>query len=456
MEYAAVRVCLLVLFVQLVSSRSVIDENRSNEQLITEFENLKWVSSRESLEADIGSFIQPTHHQHHNYVQMTVFLRHLTEKYPSLTYLHSVGKTVEQRDLWVLIISRNPMIHEPGKPEFKYIANMHGNEVTGRELLLDLAEVLLSNYGKNVFLTRLVNNTRIHLMPSMNPDGYEGSRLGDIDGIQGRGNSRNVDLNRDFPSRFGSGARKTYQPETRAVMNWIMSEPFVLSANLHDGSFLVNYPWDDGETSRDGISRTGDHGLFVRLAYSYARTHSHMWKKGPRCISSFSYNEPVIGITNGAQWYPVSGGMQDWNYVNSNCFELTIELNCQKFPLARALQGLWDDNKYALVQLIVEVHKSISGFVRDAITSEGIPNATISINEHAKVIRSAAAGDYWRLVNPGTYQVTYDRDGYIPVTREVKISRETPRARLDVYLEPASVASLSQYPTLIRRRRLLH
>ena len=47
--------------------------------------------------------------------------------------------------------------------------------------------------------------------------------------------------------------------------------------------------------------------------------------------------------------------MQDWNYVHTNCFEITIELGCYKFPMARDLPKYWKANKYALLVYMGQV-----------------------------------------------------------------------------------------------------
>lgn len=61
-----------------------------------------------------------------------------------------------------------------GEPEFHYIAGAHGNEVLGRELILLLMQFMCQEYlAGNPRIVHLIQGTRIHLLPSVNPDGYD-------------------------------------------------------------------------------------------------------------------------------------------------------------------------------------------------------------------------------------------------------------------------------------------
>jgi carboxypeptidase D len=59
------------------------------------------------------------------------------------------------------------------------------------------------------------------------------------------------------------------------------------------------------------------------------------------------------GIVNGAQWYPVYGGMQDWSYLVGGDMDITLELSDDKWRPERDLGLLWEENKDALLALPV-------------------------------------------------------------------------------------------------------
>jgi carboxypeptidase D len=79
--------------------------------------------------------------------------------YPAITKLTSVGVSVRGRQLWVLEISDNPGSNESGEPEFKYIANMHGDEVVGRYGFVSYHSQLLQEKTPSNSLTILLRIT---------------------------------------------------------------------------------------------------------------------------------------------------------------------------------------------------------------------------------------------------------------------------------------------------------
>lgn len=70
---------------------------------------------------------------------------------------------------------------------------------------------------------------------------------------------------------------------------------------------------------------------------------------------NFSNEHFPGGIINGAMWYIVSGGMQDYNYISTNCMELTIEMGCYKFPFQSELPKYWQENREPLLKYIEQV-----------------------------------------------------------------------------------------------------
>ena len=81
--------------------------------------------------------------------------------------------------------------------------------------------------------------------------------------------------------------------------------------------------------------------------------------KGDACVK---FND---GITNGAAWYVVDGGMQDWSYAYTSDMEVTIEIGCNKYPEQDDLKSYWDDNKGALLAYMTQVIKRSFGILQN-------------------------------------------------------------------------------------------
>ncbi|TYK04501.1 carboxypeptidase SOL1 isoform X1 [Cucumis melo var. makuwa] len=113
------------------------------------------------------------------------------KKCSQISRIYSIGDSVQGFPLWVMEISDKPG-QEEAKPAFKYIGNVHGDEPVGRELLLQFANWICDNYLKDPLATLIVENVHLHILPSMNPDGFS---------LRRRNNANNVDLNRDFPDQ---------------------------------------------------------------------------------------------------------------------------------------------------------------------------------------------------------------------------------------------------------------
>ena len=228
--------------------------------------------------------------------------------------------------------------------------------------MIALAEYLAHNYGVDDRVTELLDTVEVHILPTLNPDGFETKALFFVDSV--RQNIHNVDLNRAFPTWEDLGQTREQlledrEPEVKAAMEWIMDSPWVLSINFHDGAVVANYPWDDKDTrpwEKSALFRapeaglnpnyTPDHEEFLSLAENYAAKHPSMTRVG--CGGEVFPR----GVTNGVDWYIVEGGMQDFNYLYTNTMEITLELSCVKKPDENKLQGELENNRESLISFL--------------------------------------------------------------------------------------------------------
>lgn len=246
--------------------------------------------------------------------------------------------------------------------------------------------------------------------------------------MNGRANSNNVDLNRNFPNtqtwkdidKLKSSS--SLQPETMNIMEHSKLIPFVLSANLHGGSLVSNYPFDK---MVDQSPFTDDDDIFKHLSKVYSMNNPRMSSKNSYWECSDLPEERFDdGITNGAQWYEINGSMQDYLYMSTNCFDITIETGCKKFPQSLDYENYWNENILSMLQFIYQVHRGIKGLIRDK-NGQLLSDANISIDNRKKIIKSTKYGDYFRLLMPGIYNITVTKESYQPETKVITVTNES-------------------------------
>jgi len=114
-------------------------------------------------------------------------------------------------------------------------------------------------------------------------------------------------------------------------MKWMGDHNFALAANFHGGSVVANYPFDGNANHRSGVYAPSPDDTLFRylhfgggsfpsddidggggwwLVFLFCRqvAQAYASKNGPMANS----REFLGGITNGAKWYVLYGGMQDY------------------------------------------------------------------------------------------------------------------------------------------------
>ena len=104
-----------------------------------------------------------------SYVTINSRMAELTDLYPGLVRVKTIGQSFEGRPIQVLQLGRD--VETNTKPRLVLVSGLQANALAPVELNLLFAETLLKAYGEDANASWLLDQTEIHLILVANPDG---------------------------------------------------------------------------------------------------------------------------------------------------------------------------------------------------------------------------------------------------------------------------------------------
>ena len=313
-------------------------------------------------------------------------------QFPTLCRIDTIGHSVEGR----LILCANITNFQDSstsseRPQFFYSSTIHGDELTGFYLMLHLIDTLLNSYSVDPALTRLVDSVNIFINPLANPDGTYHGGNSNIAAAQ-RFNANLIDLNRNYPDPFGAVLLNPIQTENQSMMDYISAHHFVLSANIHGGSEVANYPWDSFTLAQ----REPPHCTWWQN--TCAQFVERVRSIDPDRMTDVNQS----GYICGGDWYVIHNGRQDWVNATTGCLEMTLEISTTKKLTTDSLLHYWHVFSPALTYYIgVSLSLPEQLQVTHSITTEPQIQVYPNPTHNAIRIQNSSTSRMWLTDNYG-------------------------------------------------------
>lgn len=258
------------MFIQLITYtlKLIVVDNEWIHEHINRMKNFDIGGIVKYLEENIFSKApHPDLGLYHTHAELQMELAQLEKLFPNIMDLISIGKSWQNRDIWLVRIT-NESIHGE-KPVVLFVGGHHANEAIGVETCLRFIKHLLENYGHDPLITDAVNNEIILIVPMLNPDGLEYINVNYYaDWV--RKNLRDgspfiggVDLNRNYSFNWGvdvdpeedrdtshdsrspvyCGPYAFSEPETQAIQGLTQQYNIRYALSFHSGIEDIIYPW---------------------------------------------------------------------------------------------------------------------------------------------------------------------------------------------------------------------
>jgi hypothetical protein len=276
------------------------------------------------------------------------FLTTVANAHPTITRLFLVGQSHQGRDIFGLEISDNPGVVED-KPAILLNGLHHAREVATPHVVMDAITFLTEGYATaDPLAVTWVSDYKIICVPMINPDGSH--EVHNVDDFH-RKNMHNhcvspttnpgVDLNRNYPYHWGSGATAcersptgassgtcssdTFrgptggsEPETEAMMDLAAEWRFLSAISYHSSGRFIDYPYACNDGNPD--NRMPEHDVIHELMHGAAAGIAAV----PGAPTYTVYSPVAISAVNGDD--------TSWYYAHHGTYALIIEMGTSFQP----------------------------------------------------------------------------------------------------------------------------
>ncbi len=132
-----------------------------------------WADGRryyKTLGATSNPKVPAKFNRYHSHAQASALLKGLAKGHPDLCKLKSLGLSYGKRQMWVMTITNFKKTGSEKRVGFWIDGGIHANELQGVEVSLYTAWYLCEMYGKNKFITRLLDHRIFYICPMLSPD----------------------------------------------------------------------------------------------------------------------------------------------------------------------------------------------------------------------------------------------------------------------------------------------
>ena len=372
-------------------------------------------------------------------------LQQIHAAHPGITRLFTVGTTFEGRSIHGIEISDQPGVAE-NEPALLFNGQHHAREVVTSHVALDVAETLTDGYGTDATLTGWVMDFKTVVVPMVNPDGTQ--HVFDVDALWRKnrqsypGGCMGVDLNRNYPYRWGSegcgfmgscatssypGPSAASELETQAMIALAEAWDFTVAVSYHSFGRFIDYPYACSTGASEEVMP--EHAVVDELMNGMADAID--------AVDSV----PRYDVYSPGSAGPLSGDDTSWYYAHRGTYAMIVEVGTSFEPAFSQVPGIVARNRAGWQHLYQRLSQArIDAHITDAQTGQPLEasvrlgNFSYDTGELPR-ITAMPFGRWTYLVPAGaTYTLHASADGYQDGQASVSVG-STP-VSLDLALLP--------------------